>query len=457
MRQGGRLHATALLLGAAWSVAATAAALAQGDEQVVYWPLVTDGAEYRRIAYPEEAGPLRVLAGTDAVIEARRAPVFYWPITREHLADFSKAREMPEGSLDIIDGSGAVTAVEPEPYVVWHPSGVGAGPAEIVRGEAAARVYDEYVHRARAAAEQAKEYQRIVAEHQAMIEAWLRLAGERRGQNMPAPPPELGVEAPEPYRAFATEPREGFVVRLPEGSYAIRLRGADGGIVPGSERQLVSFGPLNHAIGYVVRPENRWTQPVVSFAPDEVIYTTGETDIFFEPVSVAEYNARHFSRLFRPQSVESADPGLTVWVPRAENDDAAERHAITLWKGDERVGTAPRAGYRVSQIPDTPRGYTIEEFVPEKEGALAPDFHAMRVGQQSGVTKVELVPDADGRPVEASAREVRFVDPPATSALFLPVLLPLALGLAIRGASAGRSRMAARSAGTSGGVSIGER
>jgi hypothetical protein len=142
------------------------------------------------------------------------------------------------------------------------------------------------------------------------------MAAERRGQNMPSPPPELDIEKPEPFHAFATEPRQAAVVSLPEGTYTVRVRGADGAIVPGSERELISFAPLDWAVGYVLRPENRWTRPVISFAPDEAIYTTGRTDLFFQPVRVVEYDARRYARLFRPQSVEVADPSLTVWTPR---------------------------------------------------------------------------------------------------------------------------------------------
>lgn len=73
-------------------------------------------------------------------------------------------------------------------------------------------------------------------------------------------------------------------------------------------------------IGYVIRPEDRWTRPITRFAPNETIYTytTGKTDLFFQAVPVVEYEASFFTRLFRPQSVEAVDPSLTVWVPRRQ-------------------------------------------------------------------------------------------------------------------------------------------
>lgn len=427
----GRPRVRALLLAAGLGVGASAPASAQAEEQLVYWPLVTDGTEYRRISYPKEAGPLLVLADTDVVIEARPAPVSYWPITREYLADFSRQPQLVAGNVEIVDQSGAIIMAAPEPYVIWHPAGVGAGPAELVRGEAAATLYEEYVRTARASAEQVKEHQRIVAEHQALVEAWLRMAAERRGENMPDPPPELTLQAPEPYPAYATEPREAAVASLPEGSYTLRFRGEEGEIVPGSERALVSFGPLNEGMGYVLRPEDRWTQPVISFAPDEVIYTSGGTDLFFQPVPVTEYQAQRFTRLFRPQSVEAADPSLTVWVPRKEGEDAAGV-TLALWDGDTLIGTLPLNPYRVAQLSGASPGYTIEEFTPPESGSLEPDFHAMRVGREAAITQISLLHSAGREPVGASKRQVRHVTLPAEPLLFLPSLIPLAVGAALR-------------------------
>jgi hypothetical protein len=412
------------------SMCGTAPCFAQAVEQVVWWPLVTDGGEYRRVPYPQEAGPLLVLAGTDVVIEARFAPVSYWPITREYLADFSRQPPLVEGSIEIVDGSGEVMVADPEPYLLWHPLGVGAGPAQLLHGEEVAAFYEDYLEEARAAAAREREYQRIVGAHQAAVEAWLRLAAERRGQDMPAPPPELDIEQPEPFHAYASEPRDAAVLSLPAGTYTVRIRAGDGEVVTGSERELVSFGPLDRAIGYVLRPEDRWTRPVVSFAPDETIYTTGRTDLFIEPVPVVEYDAGRYARLFRPQSVESADAAQTLWTAEMEREDAANGAALALWDGDILLDTLPRTPWRVAQLAGTARGYVIEPFATEG-GSLEPDFHAMRVPQEAQVTRIDLLADTD-TPVRASARAFRAIEPWPEAMLFLPALLPLAIGLALR-------------------------
>jgi hypothetical protein len=403
---------------------------AAADEQLVYWPLVTDGSEYRRVAYPKEAGALLVLSGTTAIIEAVRAPVAYWPITREYLADLSRKTEPVQGQVEIVDPSGRVTTLRPEPYLVWYPEGVAAGSAEVIHGDRVAAFYEDYVGKARSAAASALEYQRVVAEHNAAVEAWLKIAAQRP-QTLPAPPPELKLREPEPYRAFATEPTNGAVLRLAEGTYTIWMRGSDGQVVPGSERTIISFAPTDAGIGYVVRPQDRWTQPVVSFGPRDTIYTIGRTDLFVQPVPVAEYEAQRFARLLRPQSFEVADDTLRVWVPTMATVGDITRASLAIENGGS-AKSLPMTPYRVSQVAGSSRGYTIEEFAAEEGSPLKPDFHAMRIGGDREVTRIELIEDGKQSPTPASARSIVRVDPAPAPWLFTAAFLPLAFGVAAR-------------------------
>jgi len=315
------------------------------------------------------------------------------------------------------------------PYLTWHADGVGAGPMKLISGEETQAFYDDYVAKARDAAEKIKEYQRIVAERQAAVEAWLKIAAERP-PTLPKPPPELTIAEPEPYRAYASEPRISAVTALPEGRYTVQLRGADGDIVAGSERVLVSFAPRAEAVGYVLRPEDRWTRPLVTFAPDETVYTTGKTDLFLQPVPVAEYEANQFTRLFRPQSVEATDPSLTVWVPRPQDRELVAGAELALSAEGADLGALAQTPYRVSQLPGAARGYEIEEFTPLAGAALEPDFVAMRLTQDVEATEVALT--TDGAPLPGSERQIRSVTPPSGALLFLPALLPLAIGVALR-------------------------
>jgi len=414
---------------------------ALADGEVVFWPLVTDGTEYRRIAYPPQAGGLVVVADTTVVFDVRRAAVDYWPITREHLSDVTRGSPVVAGTLEIEDAVGTITSIVPETYLLWYPDGVGAGQAEVVRGERAAQLHESYVVSARAAAEALREHQRLVAEHHAAVEAWLKIAATRPAQ-LPPPPPEFTIPEPEPYNAFATTPETAPIVSLPPGRYTIRLRDPAGKPVPGTERSLTAVAPLARGTGFVIRPGDRWTQPSISFSPEATIYTTGGTDLYLQPVPVAKYVARDFTRLFRPQSRDVVDPFLTLWVPEPSGVDPAADIVLTLWNGGEQVGTRALAPFRVTQRTGRSLGYVIEEFRPGG-GTVAPDFTAIRLDSGMALTRVAL---ASGGRLPGGERHIRQVVPAAGWALFLPALLPLVVALTIK-ALARRRRHSARQAG----------
>jgi hypothetical protein len=400
---------------------------AYADEQIVYWPLVTDGAEYRRVSYPHEAGSLLALAGAELVLEVRRAGVTYWPITRQYITEAAQGKPV-EGTIELVDGSGKLVDTKPETFVLWSPAGVGAGVTQLVRGDAAKKLYQDYVTKARAAQAREQEYQRIVAQHQAAAEAWIKLAATRRPESMPPPPPELTLKEPEPYRAYASEPREAPVLTLAEGDYTVRIRDSAGSIIPGSERTLIAFGPLAQSVGYVLRPEDRWTQASVSFSPRDAIYTTGRTDLFFQPVPVVEYASRYFTRLFDPQSYETIAPGASLWVPLPDAGQISPNVTLDVWNGRTQQQSVPRRGYRVQQQPGFTVGYTIEEFTSATGSSLQPDFQAMRLDQTTPRTYVGLAQGANSE----GGRSVVTVPVPPYWLIFLPAFIPLIAGFFLR-------------------------
>jgi hypothetical protein len=430
-----------------FALVAPAAVNAQDREpQNVYWPLVTDGSEYRRVAYPLQAGNLVVMADTNIVLDLRAAEVAYWPITREYLTDASRVSQKLEGTFEIVGADGSVRSIEPEPFLLWHPEGVGLGNVLLVQGDRAAAVYESYVADARAAVEAQRTHQRIVAEHHAAVEAWLKLAAQRPAE-LPPPPPELTLAEPEPFRAFASEPEAGAIVNLPAGDYTVRMRGPDGSIVPMSERRLTAFAPLAEGTGYVIRPGDRWTQPAISFSPDETVYSTGRSDLYLQPVPVSEFKARDFSRLFRPQSVDVSDPYITIWVPRqAQDPESLTAAQLRLFGNGQIIGQVPAKAFRVAQESGRSRGYTIEEFQPVPGSSLAPDFSAMRIESGVNPSRIDLVGDVA---LPASLRTARTVAPVSEAWVFAAALVPILSGLLIQAGFRRRSRR--RSSGPGGG------
>jgi hypothetical protein len=395
------------------------------DEQFVYWPFVTDGTEYRRVAYPGEAGELVALAGSETVIEARQAGVTYWPITREYITEIGQGTPIT-GTLEIV-GQGETIPVREETYTIWYPDGIGAGPVQLVKGPTADTLYGEYVSAARAAALKDQEYQRIVAEHQAAAEAWLKMAATRPMSQMPPPPPELQIEEPATFKPYASEPRKAAIVSLPEGNYTLRMRDPSGEVIAGSERALKIIAPIDQSVGYVVRPEDRWTMPLVSFSPQDTLYTTARTDLFLQPVPVVEYASRDFARIFEPQSIAAADSETTIWVPQKGTEQARAAQSLRVWQGVTQMGSIPKTGYRVNQFTGTGRGYTIDAFSQSPDGGVEPDFMAVRLESDDAADRIDVA-----GPLSGTGRAIVKVAPPPLWAIPLAALIPLLFGIGKR-------------------------
>ena len=421
-----RLLLLAILVGLGAEPEPVRAETSSREEQVVLWPYVSDGAEYRRVAYPRQVDTVRVLADTPIVFDARRSQVYRWPLTREYLADFTALNDPVAGTLEIVSPGGEVRRIAPRRYSLWYPDGVAGGRAELLLDEVAREAYESYVREARAAVEAARAFEMRRAEHHARAQAWLRQAAARVTP-LPPPPPEFTETEPPPYRPYATEIEEAPVVSLPPGEYRVRWRGPDGAVIPDSERRVISFAPRRRAIGYRILPESRWTQSETSFDPDETLYLNGDAALFLQPVVVEEYNAALYARLHRPQTLEAPDPALHVWVPRGAMSGAR----IALWRDREQLGTVPEVPYRVAQQPGTGFGYTIEPFEP-RGSALEPDFVAMRLPPGHGqLSRLSLI-GPDGAELPGSRREVRSVRTGLDPLVYAPALLPLLLAVAMR-------------------------
>ena len=395
-------------------------------EEFVYYPLVTNGFEYRRVPYPEEVTTIRLMAEEPVAIDARRSVVAFWPITREYLADFAKLDESVPGVAEVIDEQGVVTAFEPQPYTLWYPRGLGAEP-RLVTGTEAQQTYDTYVEQGRAAFEADRQYQMAVARLQEEIDEWLALAADGV-EPLPDPPAELTEPPPEPYVAYAAEPALAPIVQLAAGSYTLRWRGDDGQIVAGSERRLAVSGATKSGVAYTIIPYDRWTQPIFTFDPNESIYLAEDQEVFLAPLRVSRYSAYVYTRLLDPQTIDTPDRNITLWVPDETNPDLTG-NSVQVTSKNEVTDNVAWLGYRVFQEPNATRGYTIEEF--EADGALQPDFNAMRLPIDKSVGEISLV-DPTGNEVANSSRDIRRVPAIPRAALYLPALAFIGLAVTLR-------------------------
>jgi hypothetical protein len=227
-------------------------------------------------------------------------------------------------------------------------------------------------------------------------------------------------------------------ISLAPGQYSLRMRDANGKTVPGSEKTLDVFAPRRTGVGYTVVPETRWTTPLESPGPDDVIFGAAGSTIYLEPHQAREYPAREWALLQDPQRA-AGDVGGWEWV----NGEALAEGALDVVAGDRVVDQRTLTPYKVNQSPGAQLGYTVTEFTPGKGAAPnAPDFEAYPLKLDAAGQRYEIrLVSAQGDPLAGSERQVNAPqDPPFTRLLVLPVL-PLLLGAMVLNRRQSRVKM----------------
>ena len=176
-----------------------------------------------------------------------------------------------------------------------------------------------------------------------------RISRQQAGETVEVPPEPA---RPEPIGIFSNGLNNGLPVDLDPGQYRIRLRGSDGNIVPESERTLIIFAPRRTGVGYTVVPETRWTTPLESPAPSDIIFGAADSTLYLEPHLAREYPARDWSLLQNPQRL-SGDSGGWEWV----NGERLSGQQLEIIAGDDVADRRSLIPYKVQQVPGSQLGY----------------------------------------------------------------------------------------------------
>jgi len=405
-------------------------------EQFVYGLRLFNGRGYTSSFCPETEEVLYILAGSENVLRPAMTIVYYWPITRKLQAGFKTLNESVEGTLEILKDGTVFGKLKRRAYTFHFSKGWYADTSEIVLDKKAVDIYNTYTEAVSLHYERTRAYYEAQVEYRRQMEAFFAELKKRqeagtvpeRSDDRPAPRvPEKPVP-PKPPGYFVQKPEKEYIVKLPVGRYDIRMITADGTIVEGSEKTIVSFSHRRSGkVGYEIISEKRWTMPETSSDPAGTIYFKGKNTLYFKPFIQTEYNDLYYSKLLDPQNDGYSD--LWRWV----NIRQVEQGSIQF-VGNARVNATIREKpYYVRQVPGAELGYTIVDFSKETFPDRKPTF----VGY-----KVELEPDREehgirlvdnaGVLVPGSFRELRAVDAERVPALYvLSVLLPLAAGIPV--------------------------
>lgn len=391
--------------------------------EFVYGIQAFTGRAYDGTFYPLTEDTLYLLADVSNIVSPRQTLVYFWPVTNEYKADFDTLSETVPGTLEILQGGQVVQSLTQTDYVIQYPHGLESGEVYVYLGQEAKTQYQEFERHKQAYRDA------VFAYHEANI-AYRQAAQERLSSGelkteLPPPP-----EEPAPLNFFSTGVYDGFHVKLPTGSYTMRLKSADGQIMPESERQLVLFTEQRQGVSYTLIPQDKWTIPEQSHDPSQTLYARSGTVIYLQPFAEKEYNELYYTRLKAPQSSKGRGDHWQ-WVPQAPLQAA---HLEILFNG-QVVQSLAQKSYIVKQTQGKALGYQIMEQSQgetERERTRTPDFvgYEVQVGPEQPSFTVRLV-DAEGRVLLGSEREIRLVSPQYSSALYFLPLLPLVIGFAL--------------------------
>jgi hypothetical protein len=377
---------------------------------------------------PPSADAIFLLTDGTSVISPRYTEIYFWPITNEFRANWNALNERVPGVLEVVKNGRVVAELTSTDYTIHYKQEGTTTTGELFLGQAAVDAEADFRSRQEAFHKASSEYQRA---EQAWLDAMAEVnSRQQAGETVEVPPEPV---RPEPIGIFSNGLNSGFPIDLDPGQYGIRLRGSDGTIVSESERTMNVFAPRRTGVGYTIVPETRWTTPIESSAPSDVIFGAADSALYLEPHLAREYPGRDWSLLQNPQQI-SADNGGWEWV----NGERLGDQQLEIIAGGNVADRRSLTAYNVRQVPGSQLGYEVIETdssapaTPEAADSRPPDFEGYPIdlkgtGEQY---QIRLTSEA-GDVVPGSIRQVRVpANPPLTRMLVLPVI-PLVAGTLI--------------------------
>ena len=400
--------------------------LAQTPEKTrefVYGVNAFTGLEYEGIAYPRTVNTIYLMADVVNIVSPRESMVYFWPITNELRVDWDELNETVHGTLEIVQRGQVVSTIEQTQYVVQYPDGLGTGRPFVYTDEEAERQFQEFQRLRIEFRDTVFAYYEATRNYRQELDEKAK-AGTLEGE--PPPPPE----EPAPFIFYSTSVNDGYPITLAAGRYQIRVRDADGQIVPESTRNLIAFAPTREGVTYSIIPHDRYTFPEGSNDPSQVIYARAGTVFYLQPSAELEYNDFYLTRLSSPQSTEG-NIDQWAWLPLRE----VKQGTLEVVENGQVVDRIERRNYVVRQITGNTLGYEIHDQETtdiERLRERRPDFAGYAIEVKSGQPsfRIRLV-DENGEILPGSERDIHLVNTAAAGNLYALPLLPLGVGLCL--------------------------
>jgi hypothetical protein len=419
------------------SAAAAVAELPVRSESVIWTSLAWNGRDYSATFAPETSASIYLLAGVDNFLSLRKTLIYWWPITAEWRTDTDSLNVQFPGTMELAGGRQRPQDMPMVDYTYFNVRGDYELNWKVLTGDAARAEVRKYTALYDSYFKEVRDYQSKTAAYESEMSSLGTEIQKRKDQHrdysallrrlntlpQPVPPARPGY-----YVVPPADLRQGFVVNLPPGQYAIRLVNPEGQIIEGSEKTVVVHAPRRTGgIGFEVIPSDKWTRPEESQTPSSVLYLNGKADLFLRPYFEDEYNDLGYEKTLNNGA--RGNPSVYKWVRVQQVPHATIDVSVP---GAPMTALAEQA-FSVQQSEGNSLGYIIRPFDPSGPSGGSPDLVAFQVRIEPGTRSIALLArDSGGHALPGSAREIRIVGPyPAVWALLALALSPL-LAMIIR-------------------------
>ena len=397
-------------------------------EQLVFSLTSFNGSGFSKSFCPSTEDTIYFIADQPSIISPRKTIVYYWPITQRYMAGFSTLNEEVAGKLEILQGGKVISTLDKLTYTLYYPKGYWSEKAVVYTDAAAQESFDKYQAAVNEFNANLRQYYENMAQYRELFNRFLeevkrrREAGDAGSMNIPIP---QEPKPPEFVEFYSTELTQGFVLKLPVGTYEIQLRAGDGTLIEGSEKKVVVFTSRRQGgTGYEIIPGNRWTKKENCDEPSWIIHAIGKNELYFNPFQQDEFNELYHNKLVDPQNVGRIERWKWVHI------DPIDTIKVLLGVKQQILQSVDKEQYFVKQIQGAELGYEIMKYTDDlKQQGYQPTFESYKVILDQNLPKrdytISLVNSNNGQPIHQSERVIRLLKKENANYLYAIPFFPL--------------------------------
>lgn len=408
-------------------------------EQLIYSILAYDGKDYSGTFCKEDSDTIYLLADSPSFMTLKKTLVFYWPITNEWKTDPEILDVPMDGVLEIKGENNFNEILRQRDYTYYNIQGYYEKNWKVATDQNAHSEWNRYMEMVSNYWSEYSKYRIQKTKYDRKLDELLSDITRLREQgkdysillstfeNLEEP---IEPEIPDYYIIPPVEVQKGFVIDLPVGEYNIQARDSNGRIFSGSQKKLIIFkSRRENGIGYDIIPGDQWTRSVESNTASSVLYVNGKTDLYLRPFFQNEYQDLYYAKLKNNNG--RGNPNIFRWQKIQQIPDTVIELKSNNIKGSELI---KEEDFIVEQISNSSLGYEIVKYEPEgKHSNRKPSLRAfyIPIKDKDKCFSIMLI-DGKGNYLSGGERQIRIIDPPLLTGLFLMLAsLPLLFMLAI--------------------------